>query len=284
MRHPVFLVLAILLGLALNRLLPFTVSPDIPLSSFTPLIGPCLILLPSLASIEYVQRWPFMAGMRQLIGGADLVAPVKYYEPTAFGGSQIIVFERQGDVSGVLALDARAPGKAVASVLGAKEGELGAPGVLDARGKNGGKAKTVTATASKGPAHDLRQRKGAAVAAAEPTNANANANSSGVVEIRHFTVDGPVRKYGIGTELLVTALDAAFATPGTGRVIALTSAFTDGGEHIWTKMGFAPVEPEAGWRASAPLGLLKWTGRWVAVDKATWEVRRTQLFADHKTE
>lgn len=103
---------------------------------------------------------------------------------------------------------------------------------------------------------------------------------AGFAEIRHLAVDAQLRRYGIASELVAAALDAAFG--GTGdtaisRVVVLTSPFSAGGEGVWAKCGFVPVSPEAGWRRDPGIGMLARKGRWMAVERGQWAVARRRV-------
>jgi N-acetylglutamate synthase-like GNAT family acetyltransferase len=108
--------------------------------------------------------------------------------------------------------------------------------------------------------------------------------TTAVAEIRHFTVNAPLRSFGIGTELLAAALDTAFSPSSSiSRVIVLSSPYTSGGERVFTKCGFVPVSPEPEWRTDAALGFTRKAGRWLAVDAAKWAAARPGVFAKKLT-
>lgn len=241
------------------------------------LIGPCVVLLPLLAVIEWIQRPSFDTKLRSVIGGQDMATLDKYYAADTDAMSGAWVFEHKGEVVGVVMLDARGAGKDLGSVSGGKASELGPTRVVPAAG-----------LAALDPrSGELRQRN---TTKEEPTS------SSSTAEIRHLDVNAPYRRHGVGTELLGAALDTAFGlTPGDNeandvgkqatvtRVIALTSHFTPGGNGVWLKMGFSPV-PEAeaareGWRSDAGVGLRRWKGQWISVRREEWLAARENLYS-----
>lgn len=237
------------------------------------LIGPCVILLPLLAGIEWIQRPAFDHKLRSVIEGWDMVSLERYYTADTQSMSGAWVFEHKDEVVGVVMLDARSAGKELGSVVegSADVGAVpaAASAALDPRGG------------------DLRNRKPASTS---------SKSASTTAEIRHLDVRAVYRRHGVGTELLGAALDTAFGlTPGNNeandvgkqatvtRVIALAAPFTPGGDALWSKMGFVRV-PEAevakeGWRTDKGVGLKKWAGHWVAVEREGWLAARDNLYS-----
>ena len=255
LRNPFTLAIILAIGLVLNHILGFKPSPYYRVTYVAPLIGPALTTLPVLATIEYLQRWPFLARMRQVVGSIDVL------DLPAFYGSSAWVFEHNGEVRGFVALDSTRAGEAIQSVLGGSDGEVATPGSVDVT------KVSTTPAASKSSSSSLSG------------SAKASTDSS-TAEIRHLTVDAPLRKFGIGTELVAAALDAAFSpTSSTQRVVVLTSPYTPGGERVFTKCGFAGIEADKAWREPEPLGLLKLKGRWLGVSRDVWAKKRGEIFA-----
>ncbi|WOO81403.1 uncharacterized protein LOC62_03G004931 [Vanrija pseudolonga] len=258
--HPVTLAAVVALAAIIDYKVGYLPDPDIPGSSMAPVIGFAMVALPVLGIVEWLHRGPFTGRLRGVIGARDLVQAESYYTSP----SRFYVFEHKGEVRGELALDARHPTAVVPTVLGAEEGEVSQDkNVLRQRGKK-----------------DKKDEGGAA---------------AGLAEIRHLDIDSPVRRKGVATELVATALDHAFGIAGLDgspaakagaitRVVVLTSPFTPGGDKFWTKLGFSPVpaSESAGWRVDGPLGLLKQSGHWLAVDAATWTRKRDELAAPKK--
>lgn len=242
----------------MNQFAGFTRVEGWKITALAPLIGIALVGLPFLGGVEYLQRWPFTARMRSTVGAVDIVDCERYYDGKL---GRIMVFEHNKEVSGVLALDMRNPGKAMSSILGADEGDVAAPDSVE----------LLT------PRESDKKSKSKIKAKANETNSEME-----LAEIRHLSVDAGVRRFGIGTELVATALDYAFSVATVKRVIVLTSPFTPGKNRIWDKTGFKPVPRENGWRESEPLGLFNWTGVWMAVDRESWEEKRAIIFGGKK--
>ncbi|KAL1411096.1 hypothetical protein Q8F55_002046 [Vanrija albida] len=250
--HPLVLSAVVALAAVIDYAVGYLPRPGVPGSSLAPLIGFAMVALPLLGAVEWAHRGPFTARLRSVIGARDLVTAAQYYASP----SRFYVFEHRGEVRGALALDAAHAGVAVPSVLGDEEGEVAEDKALLRRK---GEKKEQEATR--------------------------------LAEIRHLDIDAPVRRKGVATELVATALDHAFgvaglhadspaAKPGSiAKVVVLTSPFTPGGDAFWQKLGFAPVPAaeSAGWRVDAPLGLLKQSGHWLAIDAPTWARTREAL-------
>lgn len=259
--HPVTLAAVFALAAVIDYKVGYLPDPDIYGSSMAPVIGFAMVALPVLGIVEWLHRGPFTSRLRGVIGAKDLVQAESYYSSP----SRLFVFEHKGEVRGELGLDARHPTAVVPSVLGDDEGQVSDDkNVLRQRGKKD------------------KKDEGAA---------------SGLAEIRHLDIESPLRRKGVATELVATALDHAFGIAGLDgspaakagaitRVVVLTSPFTPGGDKFWTKLGFSPVpsSDSAGWRVDGPLGLLKQSGHWIAVDAATWTRKRDELAAPKKDE
>lgn len=282
--HPLILILWTILSLLLDYTLNWFPDPSFPLSYISPLMGFALIALPILAGTEYLHRPIFTRFLRETMGAPDMIAMERYYslDPK----SRVMVFEHKGEISGVVAVDGVRAGQSLGSVLGAEEGQLGEKeGVLEGVGfkKQGSK---VERTLEGKQTDGLRKRN---VKSGE--NGTTKKSNPQLVQIRHLTVDIPVRRAGVGTELLVSALDHAFGIatlPGSKgvsnpaeKVIVLTNPLSPGGEKVLRKCGFTSVaESETeDWPRAEKVGLLGWTGRWMGVSRSEWEAKREVIFA-----
>lgn len=206
------------------------------------IIGPAFIFLPLLGIVEYLHRPMFEKGLRTFVRGEDIRSPSDYY----VSPSGCWVFQHKDKIVGVVMLDCHSPGKEVAP----------------------GKALSLIRTEYTRDMPEL-------VTEEEKERRKLGGE---VAEIRHVDVDAMYRKKGVGMELLGHALDEAFIKGSVKRVIALTSPFTAGGEAVWKRVGFQPVEKEAGWREDAGLGWDKWHGRWLGIDREGWLATRAGLY------
>lgn len=262
------------LGALIDYFVGYVPKPGNNLSLVSPLIGPCLVLIPIMGYVEYRHRGSFLPILRRIVGSSDIRDPGSYYQG---GRSKCLIFEHAGQTIGVVCLDAKRPGEAVESVLG--DGKDGSRGPIPAASQSTGSTTATEKTSSGG---ELKQRSGAGAgkAAANQTDA----------EIRHLTCDLQFRHNGVGTELIAAALDHAFGiaadgspTQNTGilRVIICTNPFTRGGEEVWEKTGFKPIKvPDANWRTPYVYGIGKWQGRWMGILKQDWLKRREYLFRE----
>lgn len=267
-------------GALIDYIVGYVPKPGNNLSLVSPLIGPCVVLVPIMALVEYRHRGSFLPILRRMVGSPDLRDPGAYYSG---GRSKCLLFEHAGQAIGVVCLDANRPGQRLESVLDGSEGKKN-------NAKGGSDAATTartTATAGTTSATDtdkegeLRQRGGAAAAR---TTGHTDA------EIRHLTCDLQYRHNGVGTELIAAALDHAFGIAADGsmgqntgilRVILLTNPFTRGGEDVWDKTGFKPIKvPDPQWRQPDVFGIGKWHGRWMGILKQDWVKQREHLFRE----
>ncbi|WVQ79374.1 hypothetical protein IAT38_001471 [Cryptococcus sp. DSM 104549] len=274
--HPVLLIPALLVGLAINHLLSFYPSSSNPLTYITPLIGPCLAFLPLMGIVEYLHRPGFTAALRKTIGAVDMVNPGEYYGAGS-GGSGLWVFQHKGEVIGTLALDTKSPGEALGSVLGAEEGQMGDKKVVDQLLKD-------KVLAEKQERREGLRKRVAGKNTASAKDGTRPAVGGKVAQIRHFDVDQPLRGSGVGSELLLTALDHAFShspsspsSTSIDRVIVHTNPLGPN-ERLFERYGFTPVSKEeveeGGWEVRGKVGLLGWEGRWLVVERGVWAERR----------
>ncbi|OXG17370.1 hypothetical protein C366_03458 [Cryptococcus neoformans Tu401-1] len=265
--NPLALVIVFLLGMGINHVSSFSVNSN-PLSYISPLIGPCLAFLPLMGIVEYIHRPSFTARMRKIIGAIDMIRPSTYY---AEGKSGIWVFQHKGEVVGVVCLDVtKNAGKQLGSVLGEEEGQLNEKDVhRDFASSNKDENDNNT--------RDLRRR----IAGKE------NKPASRIAQIRHLDVDQPYRRSGVGSELVLVALDHAFSISSgdlsspVDRVIVRTNPLSPDGGKLFTKCGFRPItQAEVGaaaWEKSEKIGLLGWAGEYLNVDRDTWVIKRREL-------
>lgn len=257
----------VLISLFLNYTLNFLPDPSIPLSYVSPLMGFAISALPILGITEYLHRPSFTRLMRKTIGAPDMITIERFYslDPK----SRVIVFEHKGEVVGVIAVDGARAGRDLGSVLGSEEGEMG--GMIE---QIGYEKQDAGAKAS------LRRR-----------NVKTTAEgSAGLVQIRHLVVDIPVRRAGIATELLVSALDQAFALTAmegarsAERVVVLADPLSPGGEKVFRKCGFVPVPDDQmeSWKRPEEVGLMRWRGRWLGLSRGDWVKRRETLFETNR--
>ncbi|KIR78484.1 hypothetical protein I305_02854 [Cryptococcus gattii E566] len=265
--NPLALLFIFLVGMGINHISSFSVTSN-PLSYISPLIGPCLALLPLMGIVEYIHRPQFTARMRKIIGAVDMIKPSAYY---AEGKSGIWVFQHKGEVVGVVCLDAtKDAGKELGSVLGEEEGQLNEKDIdnnLISR-KEDEKAKN---------APDMRRR----------ITRKENEPSSRIAEIRHLDVDQPYRRSGVGSELVLVALDRAFSISSddlsspVDRVIVRTNPLSPDSGKLFIKCGFKPITQieasAAAWEKNEKIGLLGWAGECLSVDKDTWVIKRKEL-------
>lgn len=253
--------------MGINHVFSFSVNSN-PLSYISPLIGPCLAFLPLMGIVEYTHRPSFTARMRKIIGTIDMIRPSTYY---AEGKSGIWVFQHKGEVVGVVCLDVtKNAGKQLGSVLGEEEGQLNEKDVhRDFASSNKDQNDNNTP--------DLRRR----IAGKE------NKPASRIAQIRHLDVDQPYRRSGVGSELVLVALDYAFSISSgdlsspVDRVIVRTNPLSPDGGKLFTKCGFRPItQAEVGaaaWEKSEKIGLLGWAGEYLNVDRDTWVIKRREL-------
>lgn len=267
---PSTILTVLVVGAVLDYVVGFTPKPGDNLSLISPLIGPCLVLIPIMGWVEWKHRGSFLPILRRIVGSPDIRDPGAYYQG---GRSKCLLFEHGGQAIGVICLDARQPGEKLESVLG--------DGTHGSRGPKPADQSSATSTATKGKPGkgEAKQRK------ADGKNAG-----STDAEIRHLTCDLQYRHNGVGTELIAAALDHAFgiAADGTSsgstgvlRVILCTNPFTRGGEEVWDKTGFKVIKtPDANWRKPDVYGMGKWEGRWMGILKQDWVKRREYLFRE----
>lgn len=287
-------ILFVLLGGALlDYLVGYVPRPGNNLSLVSPLIGPCLVLIPIMGVVEWRHRGSFLPILRRTVGSADVRDPGAYYAGGAGGRSKCLLFEHAGQAIGAVCLDARHPGAALPSVLG--DGTDGSRAPRNAAPAPAPESATATATAAStataqgaqaGAAGAGRVRQRGAAAKTKTDTASTGQDA----EIRHLTCDLQYRHNGVGTELIAAALDHAFGIAADGssvgptgvlRVILCTNPFTRGGEEVWEKTGFKPITvPDAAWRTPDTYGIGKWQGRWMGILKHDWVKRREYLFRE----
>ncbi|EIW71572.1 hypothetical protein TREMEDRAFT_27301 [Tremella mesenterica DSM 1558] len=286
--HPLLLSLWILIGALLDYQFSYFPSPDIPLSTIYPLVGPALVALPILGVVEYLHRPIFTKLLRTTIGAPDLVSPSRYYSQQTNNvfprGSW--VFIHKSEIVGCIMLDHKYPGQSLGTVLGEDDGILGEKGILDQvllssdkdqKSKSSGKSvksdKTTSRRSSKQGVEESEME-------------------GRVVQIRHLDVDLPFRRHKIGTELLAHSLDQKgkdISKKENGEsemmVIVFTNPFTPGGEKFWRKAGFRPLSDvqTEGWERSEKVGLFGWRGRWMGIRRVEWEERRKTIFDKRST-
>ncbi|TYJ57886.1 hypothetical protein B9479_001496 [Cryptococcus floricola] len=266
---PFVLLPIIIIGLVISHYAGFAINSN-PLSYIYPLVGPALALLPLLASIEYLQRPAFTARLRKTIGSLDMIKPSVYYAPAQSG---VWVFEHEGSVVGAVCLDAGEQAlEKLNSVLGEEDGQVtGEKGVV-------GELVPKKAESNAG----LRKR---------PTvSATKNETRPVIARIRHLDVDQPYRKSGVGSELLLIALDHAFDVSVQSpcrieKVYVYTNPMSVDGDKLLIKCGFVPVtkgEAGADWEDSEKIGLFGWKGRWMSVSRDRWLEKRTEILAKNR--
>jgi GNAT superfamily N-acetyltransferase len=255
--HPITLAVWVVLGSALDYYAGWVPS-ETPLSSVSLLMGFAIVALPFLVTVEYLHRPTFTRLMRKTLGAPDLVAIERYYGQEK--GSGCLVFDRKGEVGGVICWDGSRGGMDLGTVLGAEEGEVKEEdGMADAILTRN----TPTGVGSRVRNEGLRQRKGK------------GKDSSGVVEIRHLDVDHPYRNKGIATELLYAALEETFGRDSTEMVVVQTNPMAV--EGLFTKFGFVPATDA--YPRLETVGLLGWQGRWLQVDRQAWDSKRLTIFS-----
>ncbi|WVQ75142.1 hypothetical protein IAR50_004751 [Cryptococcus sp. DSM 104548] len=264
--NPFVLLPIFLLGLVIGHVSGFTIS-DNPLSYLYPLVGPALALLPFLASIEYLQRPAFTARLRKAIGSLDMIKPSVYYAPAQSG---VWVFEHEGSLVGAVCLDAGKQAlERLGTVLGEEDGQ-----VVNEKGVVGG----LVPKQNEGNSN-LRKR---------PTaSCTTNQTRPTIARIRHLDVDQPYRKSGVGSDLLLTALDHAFGvSPQSAsrieKVYVYTNPIPVDSDKLLIKYGFVPVpkgEAGADWEESEKIGLFAWQGRLMSVGRGRWLEKRTEILA-----
>ncbi|KAK8849612.1 hypothetical protein IAR55_004947 [Kwoniella newhampshirensis] len=296
--HPIVLISILTLGLAIDHLLSFS-PPTLsnPLSFLPLLIGPCLVLLPTLGIVEYLHRPTFTSLMRKTIGSVDLISPSVYYPTTTTSSSPSSssgawVFSHNEEIVGIVCVDCERGGEKLDTVLGDEEGQLAKKGLLDdiltkkdkiddrkkIKSENGGLRKRISKSTTTSPT-------------------STSECSRKVAHIRHLDVDTPYRGVGVGTELLTIGLDHAFkvsstiaSTPKRGKndaahgieqVVVQTNPFSPDRERLFLKAGFQPIPPSE--QDPLPpvgkLGVLRWRGRWLSINRVTWLSKREEIFA-----
>ena len=270
---------------------------DVPLSSFAPFIGFSFAAIPILILVEYFHRPIFTGLLRTTIGARDMLDLKRYYlghqddhesketsgPSAARGPSGIWVFEHKSEVVGVVCLDGRNSGVGLKTVLGNEEGQVVEDQVealevaQDQNGKN-------TTSERDG----LRRRLGKGTVEGDDVD-NRATGIPGMVQIRHLDVDHPYRRHGIATDLLISALDHAFALETipeslndhttVHQVMVLTNPLSPGHDRVFTKCGFKPSSTtQAGSLAQPqPLGMMKWRGRWLGISREEWVHQRDTL-------
>ncbi|GMK55065.1 hypothetical protein CspeluHIS016_0201210 [Cutaneotrichosporon spelunceum] len=265
-RSPLMFVSIIILGFAVNHLMGLDKVPiNSPIGYAQYLIGPCMVLLPTLAAIGWLQKPSFDKKLKAAVTGWNEGLLEEYYKPDPGAISGAWVFEHKDTIAGTLVLDARNAGHAIAP----PSPESGEP-------------------VKEGFMEGLRRR-----AKAQPSG---DYTPPRTAEIRHVNVLAEYRRHGVATELIGNALDMAFGlAPGDNeasdsgkqatvqRVIAMTSPFTAGGDRVWEKMGFVDVSPptirQELWREDEPVGLQFWQGHWMVVDREAWIKTRENLYS-----
>lgn len=263
------IVIWLALGAALDYWMDWLPKPNSLFTKLAPLMGFAFVIVPIVGFAEWYHRPIWTRLLREMVGAPDMVAIDAYYhlDPK----SAMIVFDHNGEVSGVIAIDGKKAGEVLGSVLGAEEKQKGDVTVMDKAGLSVKQAPTKK--------EGLRQR---------GKKDKEGGAASNIVQIRHLDVDHPVRKKGIATELLATALDHAFGIAPLGqaptpadKVVILSNPFTPGGEKLFKKFGFTPVSAEESkdWSQPEAVGLFKWKGRWLSVDRGEWAARRTAILS-----
>ncbi|BEI81731.1 hypothetical protein CcaverHIS002_0208910 [Cutaneotrichosporon cavernicola] len=268
-RSPMVLVSIIVVGFAINFLIGLDKVPVTSTFGYAQyLIGPCVVLLPTLAAIGWMQKPSFNNKLKDKVAGWNQGLLEEYYTPDVDAMSGAWVFEYKDTIAGVVLLDARNPGKEIPAVSPSSSGQSSA--------------------LPEGWMERLREQH-----KAKPL---ADYTAPRTAEIRQLNVLAAYRKHGVATELLGNALDMAFGlAPGDNeasdsgkqatvqRVIALSSPFTAGGDGIWEKMGFVAVPPpvlrQELWREDEAVGLNFWQGRWMMVDRESWIKARENLYS-----
>ncbi|RXK41804.1 hypothetical protein M231_00803 [Tremella mesenterica] len=241
--HPLLLSLWILIGALLDYQFSYLPSPDIPLSTIYPLVGPALVALPILGVVEYLHRPIFTKLLRTTIGAPDLVSPSRYYsqqtnnvfprtqatnrktstnhEKESHDNSRIVrngiksevgesvkggswVFIHKSEIVGCIMLDDKYPGQSLGTVLGEDDGILGEKGILDQVLLSSDKDQKSKSSGKSGKS-DM-----AALRRSSKQGVEESEMEGRVVQIRHLDVDLPFRRHKIGTELLAHSLDQVF--------------------------------------------------------------------------
>ena len=249
-----------------SKLLPNELFPEGRLRYLLPVLALLAAGLPFLAWAELQNRPKFTALLRKTIGADDLISPETFYASSeASGVGGIWVFQHGDEVVGSICVDASETAtKPLESVLGDEEGQIN---------ENHAPVDDSTSTTT---STSLRQRK---------TTAASSPFTPTIAQIRHLDVDFGVRNRKVGSELVATALDAAFGThpdhPTTtsiNRVVILTNPLSS--LRFLSRLGFQTATPESGWAKPVPVGLLGKQGKWMAVNRERWEAARRALYAD----
>ncbi|KLT46244.1 hypothetical protein CC85DRAFT_239568 [Cutaneotrichosporon oleaginosum] len=275
-RSPMLILSIIILGFAINHVMGIHTVPITSTLGYAQYcIGPCIVLLPTLAAIDWLQKPSFITKLKAAVAGWNKGFVEEYYAPDVNAMSGAWVFEHKDTIAGVVLLDARNAGQEISKLV---------PSAPASASASSGEASWM----QEGWMEGLRQR-----AKAQPLS---DYEAPKTAEIRHLNVLAPYRKHGVATELLGAALDMAFGlAPGdneahdTGkqatvaRVIAMASPFTPGGDALWEKMGFVAVPPpmlrQELWREDEAVGLNFWQGHWVMVDREAWLKAREGLYS-----
>lgn len=200
-------------------------SPGARITFLKPFMGFATVMVPILGVSEYVHRPIWTKLLRDTIGSPDLIAPNTFYKLD--DRSTFLVYEHKDEVQGVIAVDGRHGGAVLGSILGANEKEVSEKGVLD---------KHFRKTTGRG---------------------------GRTVQIRHFDVDHPLRRHGIGKALVVSALDAVFDQDPDCRVIAYVPGWAQGGG-VLKSCGFRQFG------CGAAAGMLGRQGTWYEIDRKTY--------------
>ncbi|WVO13783.1 hypothetical protein L204_101405 [Cryptococcus depauperatus] len=266
--HPAVFAITLILGSAFDYYFNLYPSSN-PLSYISPLIGPCIALLPIMGVIEYLNRPAFTALLRRTIGAIDMVKPDVYYRQ---GRSGIWVFQHKRELIGAVCLDGTDnAGQKLETVLGEEEGQLSTARMV------------YTLISEEMDLKQLPPQLGKHTA----TEKKSTPLPKKIAQIRHLDVYQPWRRSGVGSELLLAALDYAFgigslqsAAPTVEAVIVHFSPFSPGGSKIFKKCGFnymTQEEIDQTWSTNEKIGTLGWQGRWMKINKEAWLIKRKEM-------
>ncbi|WWC92739.1 uncharacterized protein L201_007698 [Kwoniella dendrophila CBS 6074] len=269
--NPIIVFCITAVGLTLNRYMSFTPDSSNILSWFTPLIGPCLILLPVLGLAEFYHRPNFSKRLRKVIGSLDLIKLYNYYNQNNNGGW---VFIHNKEIIGTILIDSLNPGKSLKSVLGNEEGEiendkdiLSKENILNRKVDSDSNTRTNSTIRKRNVNNDNKVKE-------NTTNKNKN-----TVEIRHFDIDSPYRQSSLSLDLLIEALNHSFNdTPNSqiDKVIIKVKPFSQYIEKSLSQVGFTRLSnekiKELKLEVDQPekIGLLGWKGYWMILNKQDW--------------
>ncbi|WWC65759.1 uncharacterized protein I303_108381 [Kwoniella dejecticola CBS 10117] len=307
--NPVVITLILFLGLGLNRLMSFNQSTNY-LSYFTPIIGPCLVLLPVLGSAEYIHRPVFSAALRKIIGSEDLIRLNEYYSNRSSSsskgeGNDGWVFVHKHEIVGVILVDTGRAGESLDSVLGEEEGQISENRKIKDAKRLSSSSSNETQVKSQNKirqtSNDLRKRNTTSVPVSTDQSPSANKKSN-LIQIRHFDIDVPYRqaKTGVSKDLLSTALNHYFSNPPSNpssksdailgsdhdgdTILIELKPFSKWTEEILTQFGFKRITPQ---RVNAldlvqpnSTGLLGWKGCWMELRQEDWIKRKDQIISD----